>query len=301
MFFVKINYYRFIHILNIKDTSFLFRLRKISERLGNIYSFRIISENLYLKNKNSVLVEYGTDYETQIAFHFFNKINFLERKLIVKILRINKAIFFPINNILKNTGNLIEVTNIIYKEGGFDILLLLKTFKLYSKNNKHIKKCNSCDQKFYIESCDIFKSEYFFQIMNSEFFLLRKIKVFIRQNDNYNSKIQKEIIFKQMDKSFLIKTNYFNNEIYSLTHVFILIRFLDRDLSKKVYEISEIILNFTWCIEKHILKRFLKKFFILKSKSIFDTKLLKLGLHFLKSYKCIKRQRIINFFLISFT
>nr|UXY88412.1 hypothetical protein Cry52Nrm3_p051 [Cryptomonas curvata] len=268
--------------------------------MGNIYSFKIISENLYLKNTNSVLVEYGTDYETQIAFHFFNKTNFLERKLIVKILRVDKAILFPLNNILQNTGNLIEITNIIYKEGFFDILLLLKKFKLYSKNNKQIKKFNSYDQNFYIESCDFFKSEYFFQIMNGEFFLLRKIKVFIRQNDNYNSKIQKKINFKQMSKSFLIKPNYFNNKVYSITRVFVLIRFLDRDLSKKVCEISEIILNFTWCIEKYIPKRYLGKICILKSKSFFETKLLKLGLNFLNSYKCIEKQRIINFFLISF-
>ena len=252
--FTKINQYRFIHILNIKNNLTILQLKKIFQHLGNLSSFRIIENKLRFEYKKSILLEYGNEYETQVAFYFLKKINFLQKNLFSKLLRIDKKKFYVFDYVEKNYNCSVEVRK-IYKQDYKEFLFILKKFKLLGFNNKHLKSYNICNRTFKFETINFFRTRYFFQIMHDEIFLLKKIKIYV--NFNYNNSISIQTNNFNKEKENILSTKLYIYKLFSLPKIFINIKIQNKNLCKKLYETSELVLNFTWYIKKNVMNFFL--------------------------------------------
>nr|UXY87910.1 hypothetical protein CcurKRNrm3_p051 [Cryptomonas curvata] len=246
----------------------------------------------------SIVFEYGNAYEAQVALFFLKKINFLPKNLISKLLKINKKTYYSFNDGLKKPNILIEIKK-IYKEEHSEILLLVEKFKFCLINIKNFKNFRFFNQIFNLESYDFFITEYFFQIMNGEIHLLRKIKISIDLKNHYNSEF-KNNNSEKIKKKIFTRNYHFNYKILSSSNVFVIINNLNRNLYKKIYEISGLVLNFSWYQSKNILHLLSNKKTIIKSDNLFEIKFFNLIFNFLNLVKSSSLFPTIKSFLFLF-
>jgi hypothetical protein len=206
----------------------------------------------------------------------------------------DKKTYYFFNNNTKKSSIFIMVTK-IYQEEHSKILSLTKNFKLCSININFFKNFNFYNQSFNLESCNFFLTEYFFQIMNGEVYLLRRIKISINFRDYYQ--LKKNFNYKQFIKINLKRKKFFNYKLHSCPYILILINSLNQNLYKKIFEISRLVLNFTWYQQKNSSGLFLNKKIIIKCNNLLELKFFSLLYYFLKVTSYSILYPIIEYFL----
>ena len=222
----------------------------------------------------------------------------MQKNLFSKLLRIDKKKFYVFDYVEKNYNCSVEVRK-IYKQDYKEFLFILKKFKLLGFNNKHLKSYNICNRTFKFETINFFRTRYFFQIMHDEIFLLKKIKIYV--NFNYNNSISIQTNNFNKEKENILSTKLYIYKLFSLPKIFINIKIQNKNLCKKLYETSELVLNFTWYIKKNVMNFFFIKNFLLKSNNLLELKFFKLSLYFLNSFISSNVYQIVEYFLISFS
>nr|UXY87415.1 hypothetical protein 1634Bnrm3_p048 [Cryptomonas sp.] len=269
-FCIKINEYRYIHILNIRNCSYILQLRKICYLFGNICTFQIIRED---KNKSSILIEYGCVLNAQIAICNLLRLRLYKQKLIIKLLKNKTHIFSLFGLRKKRTYINIQISNLIYTEDPFDILITLNIFGILSKKHNETANCKFRGKIFFAKSYNIYVAEYFHQVMNGEIFLSGKIKTTHKIENNYYFNERKNLKLIYGNEKCLSKLDPFEFNFYSTMNIIMIMSSFRSNLCKKLFEISEIMSNFKWSSKRHNKIKKSNKVFLVKTEKFVNLKI----------------------------